>query len=54
MIREIRYKGQIIDPRDIEMIWYDHMGNELKGDLDDFGCSRAEDAVEEHEAGEGW
>lgn len=53
-MREIKYKGQAIDSSDIEIVWHDHYGNEFKGNLEDFVMSRIEDALEEHDAGDGW
>ena len=54
MIYEVRYKGQIIDPQDIEVTWSDHFGERMHGSIEDYGASEYNDAWGECEAGEGW
>ena len=50
----IFYKGKEIDIDDITVVWSDHWGNPKCGDINDFASNRADDAVSENEAGEGW
>lgn len=47
-------KGKEIDLKDLVIVWSDHFGRPKCGTLEDFASSRAEDAVSENEAGEGW
>lgn len=54
MIYEVKYKGQIIDPKDIEVTWSDHFGERMHGSIEDYGYSERCDAWAECEAGEGW
>lgn len=54
MIHEVRYKGQIIDLKDIELTWTDHIGEVMNGTIEDYGSSERDDAWAECEAGEGW
>jgi hypothetical protein len=54
MIHEIRYKGQIINQKDIEVTWSDHFGERMHGSIEDYGASEYNDAWGECEAGEDW
>ena len=54
MIKEVRYKGQKINPNDIEVFYTDHFGDEFIGSIEDYGCCERDDAWAECEAGEGW
>ena len=54
MIKEIRYKGQVVNLNDIEITWTDHFGEVKRGDIEDYAWSEIDDAIVEHEAGEGW
>lgn len=54
MIREVKYKGQIINLNDIEVTWTDHFGEVMTGTIEDYGYSERSDAWSECEAGEGW
>ena len=54
MIKEVRYKGQKVDLKDIEVVYTDHWGEEFTGDIEDYGRCEWNDAWAECEAGEGW
>ena len=54
MIKEVYYKGEFVNLDDIEVIWSNHFGKEMKGTIEDYGFSEREDAWGEFEAGEGW
>ena len=54
MVKEVRYKGEIVNLDDIEVTWSDYVGKEMKGTIDDYGISERDDAWAECEAGEGW
>ena len=54
MVKEVRYKGEIINLDDIEVTWNDHLGEEMKGTIENYGISKWDDAWAECEAGEGW
>ena len=54
MIHEIRYKGQIINQKDIEVTWSDRFGEKLTGSIEDFGSDNYQEGYAECEAGEGW
>lgn len=54
MIFEVRYKGQKIDLKDIELVFDDHWGEKFTGSIEDYGRSMAQEAWAECEAGEGW
>lgn len=48
------YKGKEIDLNDLTIVWSDHWGNPMSGDINDFASSRSDDAISENEAGESW
>ena len=54
MVLKVYYKGKIVNLDDIEVIWSDHFGEEMKGTIDDYGMSERNDAWAECEAGESW
>lgn len=54
MIHEIRYKGQIINQKDIQVTWSDRFGNKITGDIEDFGMDNYREGYAECEEGEGW
>jgi len=54
MIHEVKYNGQIINPKDIELTWSDHFGTIMHGTIEDYGYSERNDAWGECEAGENW
>jgi hypothetical protein len=54
MIYEVRYKGQIIDQKDIVVTWSDSFGEKITGSIEDFGSYNYQDGYAECEAGEGW
>ena len=54
MIFEVRYKGQKINPDDIELVYDDCWGEKFTGSIEDYGTSMARGAWAECEAGEGW
>lgn len=54
MVHEVKFKGQIIDPKDIEVTWSDHFGERMHGSIEDYGASEYNDAWAECEAGEDW
>ena len=54
MIKEIRYKGQLVNLNDIGVTWTDHFGDVKKGNIEDYAWSETDDALAEFEAGEGW
>lgn len=54
MIHEVKYKGQIIDPKDIEVVWSDHFGERMHGDIEDYGRSEANDTWAECEEERDW
>lgn len=41
MTREVRYKGQLIDPKDIEITWLDCFGGFHTDTIEDFASSCA-------------
>jgi hypothetical protein len=54
MIKEVRYKGQKVNLKDIEVVYTDYRGEEFTGDIEDYGRSEWHEAWAECEAGEGW
>ena len=54
MIKEIRYKGQLVNLKDIVITWTDHFGDVKNGNIEDYAWSKTDDALAEFEAGEGW
>ena len=55
MILEVRYKGQKINPNDIEIDYTDHLGEKITGSsIEDYGNYNWDTAWAECEAGEGW
>lgn len=54
MIKEIRYKGQVVNLNDIVITWTDHFGDVKRGNIEDYAWSETDDALAEFEAGEGW
>ena len=54
MIKEIRYKGQVVNLNDIEITWTDHFGDVQSGNIEDYAWSSRNDAISEFSAGEGW
>jgi len=54
MLTKILYNGVEINPSDILVVWSDHMGHILTGEIDDYASSRADDAVDEALAGAGF
>ena len=54
MIFKVRYKGQKINPDDIELVYDDCWGEKFTGSIEDYGTSMARDAWAECEVGEGW
>lgn len=54
MVREVRYKGQIIDPKDIEVTWSDCFGELHTDTIEDFASSYADEEVGIFAAGESW
>lgn len=48
------YNGKEINLKDLTIVWSDHFGKPMSGSVEEFGLSRADDAVTENEAGEGW
>ena len=54
MVKEIRYKGQIINLKDIELIWSDCFGDQHTGDIEDYASDYAAEEVAIALAGEGW
>lgn len=51
MVNEVRYKGQIVDPKDIQVIWSDRSGEIKNGSIEDYGYSEWFDAWAESEVG---
>ena len=49
----VRYKGQKVDIKDIEVVYTDHWGEEFTGDIEDYGRNEWHEAWAECEAGEG-
>lgn len=48
----IKYKGEIVDPKDIEITWVEYNYNngglfEKTGDIEDYGFSKYSDGYEE-------
>lgn len=37
MIKEVRYKGQKVDFKDIEVVYTDRWGEEFTGNIEDYG-----------------
>ena len=54
MILEVRYKGQKINPKDIEIDYTDSWGDKLTGSIEDYGADQWNTAWAECEAGESW
>lgn len=54
MVHEVKFKGQIIDPKEIQVTWSDHFGTIMNGSIEDYGSSEYNDAWGGCEAGEGW
>ena len=54
MVKEVRYKGQKVDLKDIEVVYTDLWGEEFTGDIEDYGRNEWHEAWAECEAGEGW
>lgn len=54
MIYKVLYKGEEINPNDIELTWTDCFGVMNQGSIEDYGISERNDAWGECEAGEGW
>lgn len=54
MVLEVKFMGQIIDPKDIQVTWSDHFGTIMNGSIEDYGYSESCDAWAECEAGEDW
>lgn len=51
---EIRYKGNVIDANDVEILWTDRFGEINRGSIDDYGYDNYGEGFAECEAGEGW
>ena len=51
---EIKYKGEFIDSKDVEILWTDRFGEINRGSIEDFGYNTYREGYAEHEAGEGW
>ena len=51
---EIRYKGNIIDSKDVEILWTDSFGEINRGSIEDYGHDNYSEGYAECEAGEGW
>ena len=54
MIHEVRYKGEKVNPNDIEVVYSNHWGEKLIGSIEDFGNDNYQEGYAECEAGEGW
>ena len=54
MAREVRYKGQLIDPKDIEVTWEDCFGSVHIDTIEDYASSYANYEIGRVEAGESW
>ena len=54
MVREVRYKGQVIDPKDIEVTWSDCFGCLQTDTIEDFASAYAAEEVGIFAAGESW
>lgn len=54
MIYKVLYKGEEINPNDIELTWTDRFGEKLTGSIEDFGIENYQEGYSECEAGEGW
>lgn len=51
---EIRYKGNIIDSKDVEILWTDRFGEINRGSIEEYGNDNYSEGYAECEAGEGW
>jgi hypothetical protein len=51
---EIRYKGNIIDANDVEILWTDRFGEINRGSIEEYGYDNYSEGYAESEAGEGW
>lgn len=51
---KVFYKGKEIDLKDLTVVWSDQWGTPKSGNINDFASSRADEAVSEYEAEEGW
>lgn len=52
MVSEVRYKGQTVDPKDIQITWSNRCGEIKNGSIEDYGYSEWFDAWAECEAAE--
>lgn len=51
---EVRYKGQLIDIKDIEVTWTDCFGELHTDNIEDYASSYANEEIGRVEAGESW
>lgn len=51
---EVRYKGQLIDPKDIKVTWEDCFGNLHTDTIEDYASSYANEQIGIVEAGASW
>lgn len=54
MVRQVKYKGRVIDINDVEVIWTDCFGEKHIGKIEDYASDYAAEQVGIAEAGEGW
>lgn len=54
MVKEIRYKGQLINLNDIELVYSDCFGDLHTGSIEDYASDYASEEVGIALAGEGW
>ena len=54
MIRQIKYKGEVINLDDVEVTWTDYLGCPHIGTIEDYASDYAEEQVALEQAGEGW
>ena len=54
MIRQIKYKGEVINLDDVEVTWTDCFGYPHTGSIEDYASDYAEEQVAIEQSGEGW